>query len=147
MRGESVRKLTFRDNEDFYSELKAALESSENIEVLTDFERFSDVPPKLKAIFKLHEHRTDRWVHAVTGVFVPAAGVAAALNPNSLYVTGGAAVGGTAGFLIGGPLGAAVGATLGAAVGAVAAAVRQDRFKVEIEIDIKGKLKIKIVPS
>lgn len=51
------------------------------------------------------------------------------------------------GVAVGGPLGAAVGGGLGALVGISAAAMRSGKHEVDIEVDTKGKLHLKVRPK
>jgi hypothetical protein len=143
---ECMRKLVFSDTEMFYRELKTALEQSEQVEVITDYERYSDLPEKLKTIFELHKNKSGEWVNIATGAFIPYSAGVTALNYSALYIFAGAGAGAILGFIVGGPVGAAVGGGIGAIVGTVAVVTSSGRHHVDIEIDANGKLRLKISP-
>jgi hypothetical protein len=143
---ECMRKLVFSDTEMFYRELKTALEQSEQVEVITDYERYSDLPEKLKTIFELHKNKSGEWVNIATGAFIPYSAGVTALNYSALYIFAGAGAGAILGFIVGGPVEAAVGGGIGAIVGTVAVVTSSGRHHVDIEIDANGKLRLKISP-
>ncbi|MEG4507683.1 hypothetical protein QUA81_14595 [Microcoleus sp. F6_B4] len=129
----------------FYRELKTALEQSEQVEVITDYERYSDLPEKLKTIFELHKNKSGEWVNITTGAFIPYSAAVTALNYSALHIFAGAGAGAILGFIVGGPVGAAVGGGIGAIVGTLAV-VTSGRHHVDIEIDANGKLRLMISP-
>jgi len=142
-----MRKLVFQDTEKFYRELKVALEQDEPVEVITDYQRYSDLPDKLKTIFELHKHKSGTWVNLYTGAFNPSSAAVTAINYNALYHIAAAA---GAGAIVGGffgPVGVAVGGGIGAIVGAMAVAVSSGKHDVDIEIDAKGKFRLRIRPN
>ncbi|HIK18770.1 MAG TPA: hypothetical protein IGS53_26285 [Leptolyngbyaceae cyanobacterium M33_DOE_097] len=141
-----MRKLVFSDTETFYRELKTALEQGEQIEVITDYKRYSDLPEKLKTIFELHKNKSGEWVNVATGAFIPLSASVTTINYSILYILAGAGVGALFGTIVGGPVGAAVGGGIGAIVGAVAVATASGKHHVDIEIDASGKLRLKISP-
>ncbi|MBE9227302.1 hypothetical protein IQ264_17895 [Phormidium sp. LEGE 05292] len=149
-----MRKLVFQDTEKFYRELKVALEQDEPVEVITDYQRYSDLPERLKSIFELHKHKSGTWVNLHTGAFVPSAAAFTAINYNALYqiaAAGGAAgVGAIVGGFVGGPVGVAlggvIGATVGATVGAMAFAISNKEHDVEIKIKRTGEIWLRISP-
>jgi hypothetical protein len=145
--------LVFQDTEKFYRELKVALEQDEPVEVITDYQRYSDLPERLKTIFELEKYKSGTWVNVATGAFIPSSAAVTGINYNALYYIAGAfgAVVGAAGVgaIIGGPIGAAVGGgigALGALVGVIAVATSSEKHNVVIEIDINGKIRIRISP-
>lgn len=141
-----MRKLVFSDTEAFYRELKAALEKSESVEVITDYERYSNLPERLKQIFELHKNKSGIWVNVATGAFIPRSVTATTIDYSALYVIGSAGVGAAFGVVVGGPIGAAVGGGLGALIGVTAAVIQSRKHEVEIEVDASGKLHLKIKP-
>lgn len=141
-----MRKLVFSDTKTFYRELKTALEQGEKVEVVTDYERYSDLPEKLKAVFELHKSKSGAWVSVATGAFIPGSSSAAGINYFFLYVLTGAGIGAIAGFTVGGPVGVAVGGSIGAIAGVVAAATSGGKHSVIIEIGRDGKLRLNIDP-
>jgi hypothetical protein len=141
-----MRKLVFADNETFYSELKKALEQGEQVEVITNYERYSDLPERLKTIFELHKHKSGAWVNVATGAFIPLSVAPTGLNYSALYILVPTGVGAIVGGLLVGPIGAAVGGGIGALAGVVAVATSSGKHEVDIEIDASGKLKLKIRP-
>ena len=142
-----MRKLVFRDNKEFYTELKGALSSGQEVEVVTDYERFSDLPQELKDIFELHRYRTNEWVNVATGAFIAGSVANVGIDYKPLYVLGGAGVGAAAGVFMGGPVGAAAGAGVGALVGMGAAAMASGKHEVDVQVDAKGKLRVVIRPK
>lgn len=138
--------LTFEDSEKFYRELRITLQAGDEVEIITSFKRYSDLPTKLKEIFELEKHRSGRWINVITGAFVAGSIAPAGLNMKVLIVAGAAGVGAVFGLVAGGPIGAAVGAGLGLAVGAVAAAMSDKDHEVDVEIDNSGRLRIKVRP-
>ncbi len=141
-----MKKLIFRDTEEFYIELKGALEAKEKIEVVTDIKRYSDLPQKIKDIFDLEKHRNNEWVNVATCAFIPMSIVPAGLNNGPLYVFAAAAVGGGAGIFLGGPFGAAVGAGIGALIGLATMAVASGKHRVRVKVDMTGCLSFEIDP-
>lgn len=142
-----MRKLVFRDTEKFYSELKVALEQDEPVEVITDYQRYSDLPERLKTIFELEKYKSGTWVNVATGAFIPSSAAVAGISYNALYHIAGVAVGGAGvGAIIGGPIGAAVGGGIGALVGVIAVAISSRQHNVDIEIDAIGKIRLRISP-
>lgn len=141
----SRRSLVFKDTDTFYDELKAALKSGDEIDIVTDYERYTDLPEKLKVIFELERAHSSKWVDLSTNAFIAGATAHSALNTKALVVFGAAAAGAGIGAL-GGPVGAAVGAVLGLAAGTVTAVLMDQAHQVFVEIDMRGKLKIKVRP-
>lgn len=141
-----MRKLVFSDTETFYRELKTALEQGEQVEVITDYKRYSDLPEKLKAIFELHKNKSGEWVNVATGAFIPFSVAITTINYSVLYILASAGTGALFGAIVGGPVGAAVGGGIGAIVGTVAVAISRGKHHVDIEIDASGKLRLKISP-
>lgn len=141
-----MRKLVFSDTETFYRELKTALEQGEQVEVITDYERYSDLPEKLKTIFELHKNKSDAWVNVATGAFIPYSAAATQINYSALYILASAGAGAVFGAIVGGAVGAALGSGIGAIVGTVAVATLGGRHHVDTEIDMNGKLRLKIRP-
>ncbi|WP_072620384.1 hypothetical protein [Spirulina major] len=141
-----MRKLVFSDTETFYRELKIALEQGEQVEVVTDYKRYSDLPEKLKTIFELHKNKSGEWIHVATGAFIPLSTSVTTINYSVLFILGGAGMGALVGAIVGGLVGAAVGGGIGAIVGTVAVATSSGKHHVEIEIDASGKLRLKITP-
>jgi hypothetical protein len=138
--------LVFQDGDAFYARLRDALKSGDEIEVITNYARYADVPEKLKEVFELEKHRSGKWVNVGTGLFVPGTGAIAALNTKSLVVLAAVAGGALAGCLAG-PFGAAVGAGVGLAAGTVASVMMDREHEAEVEIDKSGKLTIRIRPA
>lgn len=132
-----VKKLIFQDSKKFYNELKSALDGGEEVEVRTDYKRFSDMPKELKDIFELEKHRSGTWVNLVSGAFIAGSVAAAGLNLAPLYVIGCSSVGFIIG-MFGGPLFGAVGSGVGAIVGVAAAAL--DAESAEVLEKIKQSL-------
>jgi hypothetical protein len=142
-----MQKLVFSDTEEFYRELRIALEQGKQVEIITNYKRYSDLPEKLKTIFELHKNKSGEWVNIATGAFIPYSAAVTTINYSFLYVIGAAGAGAIVGGLFVGPVGAAVGGSIGALVGTVAVATLNGRHHVEIEIDASGKLRLKISPS
>lgn len=142
-----MRKIVFQDSKQFYTELKEVLSSDQEVEIVTDYERFSDLPQDLKDIFELHYHRSNKWINIHTGAFIPMSKVAAGINLKPLYVIATAGVGAVAGGIAAGPIGATVGAGVGAIVGICAAAMDSEKYKVDIQVDINGKLRLVVCPK
>ncbi|MCK6537388.1 MAG: hypothetical protein L6Q84_30840 [Polyangiaceae bacterium] len=147
------RTIQFADTEGFYADLKGALDKRESITIETSFERYDDVPQQLRDICALK--RGMALSDGASGLFVVGMRAPTDLNVRVLYVIGaaaagagiGAAVGGIPSAGVGAGPGAAVGAAIGAGVGVVAAAVTQGKFDVELVIDAKGRLTIRINPK
>jgi len=123
------------------------LAQGEEVEVITDYERYSDLPEQLKTIFELHKNKSGMWVNVATGAFIPYSFAATTINYSALYIFGGAGAGAIFGVIVGGPVGAAVGGGIGAIVGTVAVATLNGKHHVDIEINANGKLRFKISPS
>ncbi|XWK91156.1 MAG: hypothetical protein U7127_14230 [Phormidium sp.] len=142
-----MRKLVFRDTEKFYSELKVALEQDEPVEIITDYQRYSDLPERLKTIFELEKYKSGTWVNVATGAFIPFGAAVTGINYNALYhIAGAAGVGAIVGGFFG-PVGVAVGGAIGATVGAIAVAISSEKHEVEIKIEPPGILVIRIRPN
>lgn len=142
-----MQKLVFSGTEAFYRELKKSLEQGEQVEVITSYERYSDLPEQLKVIFELHKNKSEKWVNVATGAFIPYSIAVTSINYSALYIIGTAVVGAGLGVVFAGPVGAAVGGGIGAIVGAAAVVMSNGKHQVEIEIDASGKLRIKVNPA
>lgn len=142
-----MKKLVFRDTKKFYSKLRKALESGQQVEVVTDYDHFSDLPQELKDIFELHRYRTDEWVNVATGAFIANSAAQIGLDYKPLYVLAASGTGAVAGGFMGGPAGAAAGAGVGALVGMGAAAMASGKHETNIEVDAAGKLRVIIRPQ
>jgi outer membrane lipoprotein SlyB len=69
------------------------------------------------------------------------------LNTKALIVLGATATGAGLGALAGGPVGAGIGAGVGLAAGTVASVFLDRDHEVEVEIDKRGKLNVKVRPA
>lgn len=144
-----MRKLVFSDTEAFYTTLKAALEQDEQVEIITDYQRYSDLPERLKTLFELDKYKSETWVIVTTGEFRPHSAAVSAINYNALYYFAGAVGAAGVGAIIGlpfGPIGVAVGGGIGALVGVITAATSSGKHNVDIEIDVNGKIRLRISP-
>jgi hypothetical protein len=140
-----MQKLVFSDTEMFYLELKTALEQGEQVDVITNYEQYSDLPEQLKTIFELHKNKSESWVNVNTGAFVASSVVATSINYSALYILSAAVAGAIVGAFVG-PIGAAVGSGIGACIGVVAVVAVNGKHHVDIEIDVSGKLRLRIIP-
>lgn len=138
-----MKKLIFDNSDNFYKSLKEAVDSGEEVTIVTDFESYDEVPEKLKKIYNFEDHKSSQWIDPFTKHFVAESFVTGSINMNALYVMGAAVAGAGVGALAGGPIGAAAGAGIGAIVGSIAAAM-SDGYDIEFVIDANGKLIIKM---
>lgn len=138
--------LVFSDSDGFYKQLTAALKAGDEIEVLTDYERYSELPDKLKSIFKLDRTRSGQWVNSA-GFFIPGAVVPGSLSVKALTVLSSTAVGAAIGARVYSAPGAAIGAVIGLAAGCAASILMDRSHEVDIEIDVRGKMKIHLRPA
>jgi hypothetical protein len=141
-----MKKLVFSDTEEFYKELTEALKSGEEVEVITSYKRFSDLPHRLKQIFELHKYKSDTWVNVSTRAFIPNSVAPVGLNLKALIVLGSTATGAGVGAIFGAIPGAAIGAVIGLTSGAAAAVLMDQNHQVEVEVDTDGRLRIKLQP-
>lgn len=141
-----MRKLVFSDTEAFYQELKTTLERGDLVEVVTGYEHYSELPERLKKIFELHKNKSGTWVNVATGSFIAGAAAVTSIDYSALYVIASAGAGALFGVAVAGPVGAAIGGGLGALVGISAAAMLSGKHEVDIEVDTKGKLHLKVRP-
>lgn len=143
-----MKTIEFSDNPDFYRQLKKALASKEQIQVITPYTTYGELPQKLKDIFELEKHRSGKWIDLASGKFILGATAApVGINYRHVYVFASAAVGGLAGVVIGGPVAGAIGASLGALIGMAAGAMESGKHKVEVEITRDGKLRFNVTPA
>lgn len=139
----TTHTVQFEDHSAFYSDLKRRLESGQAVEVKTDFTRYEQLPSKFKELFELDKHRSEAW--ASRHAFVAHAIMPASLNFGVLAIFAAAASGAAVGSLFG-PVGTVVGALTGLIVGSVSVAVSSNDSNVEIVIDARGRLTIRIRP-
>lgn len=144
-----MKTIKYGDSKDFYRTLHATIVSGEPAAVETEFTSMSDTPKRVRDVFRLDEVADPSWVDGFTGKFIPGAKVPRPTTPDLRMVAalGTAAVGAGAGVILGGPAGAAAGAIVGAGVGAIAAVLNQDKVRAHIEIDVNGKLIVKVEPK
>lgn len=139
-----MKKLVFADTEEFYQKLLECLKSGTEIEIITDYKRFSDLPPRLKQIFELEYHRTGVWTNAVTGVFIPSSIAPVSLNLKALIVLASTAMGAGIGGFFGLIPGAIIGSAIGLAAGTVSAILLDNKHRAEVQIDPHGRFHIKV---
>jgi hypothetical protein len=132
---------------DVYKTIQTAIERKEPTIVELEYPTLDQVPKNLRDAFSLDQLANESWVDGFTKRFVPGAVVPAKPDFRGLAAAGGAVAGGGAGVFLGGPVGAAVGALVGAGVGAIVAGSMQDKVRVHVEIDMRGKLVIKLDPK
>jgi hypothetical protein len=144
-----MKTIRYGDSKDFYRTLHATIVSGEPAAVETEFTSMSDTPKRVRDVFRLDEVADPTWVDSFTGKFIPGAKVPRPTKPDLRMVIAlaTAAIGAGAGGLAAGPIGAAAGAIVGAGVGAVAAVLNQEKVRAHIEIDLNGKLIIKVEPK
>lgn len=142
-----MKTILYGDSADFYETLQTTIRSGEPVEVETEYSSLPEIPGKLRDMFHLDAVANPSWVDGFTGKFVPGAKVPTKANLRGIIAAGTAVAGAGAGALAGGPVGAGVGAVVGAGVGAVIAALTQEKVRAHIEIDVRGKLVIKVEPK
>jgi len=143
-----MRQILFFDKSSFYSELKKALDDKEEVQIVTPYKSYGELPDKLKETFELEKHKSGKWIDVVSGSFIlGAAATPVGLNYDSLYVVAGAVAGAGVGAMVGGPVGAAVGTGLGALVGMATAAISSGQHTVQVEITTAGTLRFKVKPK
>lgn len=144
----NMRQIVFFDKPSFYTELKKALDAKEELQIVTSYRNYGELPDKLKEIFELEKHKSGKWIDFVSGSFI--LGVAptpVGLNCVPLCVVAGAVVGAGVGTMVGGPVGTAVGTGVGTLVGIATAAMSSEKHTVEVEITAERTLRFKVKPK
>lgn len=132
---------------DVYKTIQTAIERKEPTIVELEYPALDQVPKKIRDAFSLDMLANETWVDGFTKRFVPGAVVPVKPNLRGYAVAGSAVAGTGIGALLGGPFGAAVGAAIGATVGAAAAVAMQDKVKLHAEVDMRGRLILKLEPK
>ncbi|MFW5998898.1 MAG: hypothetical protein ACOCP5_04010 [Halanaerobiaceae bacterium] len=113
--------------------------NEEEIKITTNFNHFSDVPPKLKKIFKLEKNKNKSWINLDTGAFIPFA-LSANFNPRPLLIVGCSIIGGGIGSIIN-IYGTLIGALAGLITAFIALAFNKNKnYEVKVKVNKDSNL-------
>ncbi|MFW5976734.1 MAG: hypothetical protein ACOCQS_02180 [Bacillota bacterium] len=113
--------------------------NGEEIEIVTDYDHFSEVPLKLRKIFKLDTNKNKSWVNLETGAFIPLS-FSANFNPRPLLIVGCSIIGAGLGSIV-----SLYGTVIGGIAGLITALItlafnRNKNYKVKVRVNKDSKL-------
>lgn len=118
----------------------------EEVIIKTEFENFSELPPKLINIFKLEKNKNKSWVNLETGAFVPLT-ISSTHCPKSLLLAGCTLIGAGIGSIIS-LSGIIIGGLAGLILALIALSFNKNlNYVIKLKIDSNSKLKIIAKPE
>jgi len=130
----------------FFKRVREELRRKQPIEVKTPYESVERVPKIIRNFFALWKSRFGAVVDPKSGKFIPNTTTSFSHKHATLMIYGSAATGAVIGGATAGPFGVAVGACTGFAAGMSASAFVHGGYDISLEIDVLGKLTVRISP-